>query len=252
MKFLRSWLCIPALLVTLFFSPAQSWAETGDYVVLLHGIGRTKVTMTLLEVYLSGRGYEVINIDYQSREKSIEGLVEDIDKILQGKRLDPFKKIHFVGYSLGGLVIRAYILKHKPKNLGRVVMMGTPNHGSEVADFLKDNYFYKEFFGPAGQELITDQSKLAKLYGKVDYDLGIIAGNLSIDPISSYIITGEDDGKVSVAGTKLEGMKDHIIVSATHTFMTNNPVVMRQVESFIKNGEFLHEDDEEKKIRYNE
>ena len=51
---------------------------------------------------------------------------------------------------MGGLVIRALLNRYRPDNLGRVVQIGTPNHGSEVADFLKNDWLYRLFFGPAG------------------------------------------------------------------------------------------------------
>ncbi len=231
---------IKTLLAIIFlFFPCSAFAETGDRVVLLHGIGRTKITMFPLGAYLSLKDYDVINIDYQSREKPIEELIDDIDKEINLHKTAAEKRIHFVGYSLGGLVIRAYLHKHRPKNIGRVVLIGVPNNGSEVADFLKDYDFYKKSFGPAGQQLTTDQSEIKDLLGKIDYDVGVIAGQMSIDPISSlFLIPDKDDGKVSVESTRLDGMKDHIILNTTHTFMVNNPVVMQQVDYFIEHGKF--------------
>ena len=217
----------------------RSGEKSGDHIVLLHGIGRTKITMAPLAGYLSWTGYNVINVDYASRKKPIEELVEDIHKVLEQRHLDPSRKINFVGYSLGGLVIRAYLSKYRPPNLGSVVMIGTPNQGSEVADFLKDYSVYKKYFGPAGQQLSTDQQEIKGLLGVIDYDVGVIAGRLSIDPISSLlIIPGSNDGKVSVERTKVNNMKDHIVLNTTHTFMINNPGVMKQVRHFIEHGRF--------------
>jgi pimeloyl-ACP methyl ester carboxylesterase len=224
------------LVPLLFASPA---AVAADYVVLLHGLGRTKMTMLPLAGYLSFSGYDVVNIDYPSRKKPIGDLVEDISRTLEERHLDPSRKVNFVGYSMGGLMIRAYISKHRPSNLGSVVMIGTPNQGSEVADFLKDYSFYKKYFGPAGQQVTTDQRPIQGLLGDIDYDLGVIAGQLSVDPISSLlIIPGSNDGKVSVERTKVANMKDHIVINTTHTFMPDNPVVMQQVRHFIEHGRF--------------
>lgn len=221
------------------FMSARPVEAAGDYIVLLHGIGRTKVTMLPLAGYLSWKGYNVINVDYASRKKPIEELVGDIHKVLEARHLDPSRKVNFVGYSLGGLVIRAYLSKHRPANLGSVVMIGTPNQGSEVADFLKDYSVYKKYFGPAGQQLTTDQQEIRGLLGDIDYDVGVIAGRLSIDPVSSLlIIPGSNDGKVSVERTKVSNMKDHIVLNTTHTFMINNPVVMKQARHFIEHGSF--------------
>ena len=141
---------------------------------------------------------------------------------------------------MGGLVIRALLNKYRPKNLGRVVMLGTPNQGSEVADFFKNNPIYKGFFGPAGQQLTTDQANIKDLLGTVDYELGIIAGDRSIDPISSTILVGKDDGKVSVKRSKINGMTDHVVIHTTHTFMMKNKNVIKQTDYFITHGKFQH------------
>lgn len=211
---------------------------TGDCVVLLHGIGRTKITMSLLAGYFFLQGYDVINLDYASRQKPIELLAEDLDKALAERNAEKAGKVHFIGYSLGGLVIRACLGRRRPGNLGRVVMIGTPNHGSEVADFLKDWPLYQKYFGPAGQQLTTGHG-LGDMFGNIDYDLGVIAGKMSIDPVSSlFLLPGKNDGKVSVESTRIEGMKDHIVLNTTHTFMVNNPFVMKQACYFIEHGAF--------------
>lgn len=228
------------LIIALMFLPQSAFAAQGDYVVLLHGIARTKGSMESMGKALSQRGYVVINIDYESREKKIEKLIVDIRKKIVKNKIPEAKKINFIGHSMGGLVIRAYINKYKPKNIGRVVMIGTPNKGSEVADFLVDNYFYKSFYGPAGQELVTDQSDFKKIFGDVNYELGVIAGNCTIDPVSSLIIPGDDDGKVAIVKTKIKGMKDHVILCATHSFMPSNKHVKRQAEYFLEHGKFQH------------
>lgn len=224
--------------VFIFASPVAAKAATSDTVVLLHGIARSKSSMKTMEAALSRDGYEVINVDYESRQKTIKGLAADLRKEIKTRRTKS-GKIHFVGHSMGGLIIRAYIHKYRPKGLGRVVMLGTPNGGSEVADFLKDNLLYIGYYGPAGQELTTSQNSSGKIFGKVDYDLGVIAGDRSIDPISSlFLITGDDDGKVPVSSTKIKGMKDHIVIHATHTFMSSNEEVIQQTGHFLKHGRF--------------
>lgn len=225
---------LPFLLLS---SPAV--AGKGDCVVFLHGIGRTSRSMEKMAAYFSGAGYEVLNIDYASRKKNLSGLAEDIGEEIGARGFGACGKLHFAGYSMGGLVARAYISRYRPKNLGRVVMLGTPNRGSEVADFLSGTFLFDAFYGPAGRELVTDQSAFTDVLGKVSYEVGVIAGDRSIDPVSSLlIIPGKDDGKVSVESTKLEGMKDHIVLHATHTFMAGNDEVIRQAEHFIRHGKF--------------
>jgi triacylglycerol esterase/lipase EstA (alpha/beta hydrolase family) len=141
---------------------------------------------------------------------------------------------------MGGLMVRALIKKYAYNNLGKVVQLAPPNQGSEVANFVQNFWPYKKIFGPAGQQLITDQTEIKHLFGDVNFELGIIAGNMTIDPISSAILPGENDGKVSVESTKLKGMKDHIVVSASHTFFPSNKTVQKQVLYFLKHGNFYH------------
>ena len=179
----------------------------------------------------------MVNIDYSSRKYTIRELADKIHPQIEKFIADKTKPVHFVGHSMGGLVIRAYVARHPPENMGRVVFLGPPSHGSEVADFLKNWFLYKGFCGPAGQELTTGRDYDA-LLGKVSYDLGIIAGDRSLDPVSSLLISGDNDGKVSVESTKLAAMKDHIVIHATHTFMMKNADVIRQTRYFIEHGAF--------------
>ena len=213
-------------------------SNKNDYVILLHGIARSKSHMEPVKEHLKKEGYDVINMNYPSTDFDLEQLVEILNYDLKSNLVQD-KPVHFVGYSMGGILIRAYLDKYKPKNLGYVVQLASPNKGSEVADFVKNNYLYKEIYGPAGQELTTNNNKTLKLLGKVNYEIGVIAGNSTIDPISSLIIDGDDDGKVSIKSTKLDGMKDHIIVPASHTFFPSNKTVHEQLSHFLKNGKFL-------------
>lgn len=223
----------------LVFGAQTSYATdaNGDYVVIFHGIARSSSHMKPLANFLEQAGYDVLNIDYPSTNYRLEVLVGIVDNEVSAKiKVD--KPVHFIGYSMGGLLVRALLDKHRFKNLGRTLQLAPPNNGSEVADFMKNNYFFKKIFGPAGQQLTTNNNHTKQLLGIVDYELGVIAGNRTIDPISSYLINGDNDGKVSIASTKVHGMKAHTIVSATHTFFPRNKQVHSQVLNFLKYGKF--------------
>jgi triacylglycerol esterase/lipase EstA (alpha/beta hydrolase family) len=212
-----------------------------DTVLLFHGIARTKKSMQKLAGFLSGHGYRVVNVGYPSTRFSISDLVD----IIRPEIDDAVKKagdgrVHFVGYSMGGLVIRAFLARYRPAKLGRVVMVGTPNNGSQIADFLKNWPLYRKVYGPAGQQLITDQTAMTELFGTVDYELGIIAGNRTIDPVSSLIIglRVPNDGKVSVESTRLDGAAAHIVIPANHTFLPANKTMWSETLSFLQDGRF--------------
>ncbi len=209
-----------------------------DGVIVLHGIFRTHRSMRKLANFLEKNDFEVLNLGYPSTKHSIETIADIINPRVAAFAESISGKVHFVGYSMGGLVIRAYLHRYKPLNLGRIVMIGTPNNGSEVADFLRNRKLYRMLYGPAGQQLITDQSGFAHHFGAVDYEVGVIAGNRPVDLISSRIIGKSNDGKVSIDSTKLTGMKDHVIVQSSHTFFPSNQQMMHQVTAFLKYGRF--------------
>ena len=128
-----------------------------DGVVLLHGISRTARSFGKMETALVGAGFVTLNLDYASRRKSLAALAEDIHSDIERFADGIDGSIHFVAHSMGGLLARAYLGKYRPHRLGRVVMLGTPNGGSEIADGLKNFAPYRAFFGPAGQQLGTQR-----------------------------------------------------------------------------------------------
>lgn len=207
-------------------------------VVLLHGIFRTHRSMEGLARHLRKDGFNVLNLGYPSTKHSI-----DVLAIQLHSRIDSFGKecsrLHFVGYSMGGLLIRAYLKTHPISHVGRVVMLGTPNHGSEVADFIGSWWLYRWLYGPAGQQLGTKTFPLACLHDALPCELGVLAGSRSLDPISSYIIGVPSDGKVSIESTKLAGMKEHKVIKATHTFFPHNRDAWKETAHFLKNGHFI-------------
>jgi len=218
--------------------PAPAGA-TQDGVVLLHGISRTALSFRKMQLALERAGFATLNLDYASRRKALEGLAEDIDPAIQrfADRIDG--SVHFVCHSMGGLLARVYIARHRPKHLGRVVMLGTPNSGSEIAERLKNFGVYRAFFGPAGQQLGTRRdAAIDALFPPVDYPVGIIAGNRSIYPIASRFLPRPHDGRVSIANTKLEGMADHVVVAASHPWLVRNSVAIAQTIAFLREGKF--------------
>ena len=208
-----------------------------DNVILLHGLARTDKSMARLQRALEKEGYCVVNSDYDSRGGDIETLaVKAIEPALAACR--PAQPVHFVTHSMGGILVRQYLADHQIDNLGRVVMLGPPNKGSEVVDTLADFPGFHFINGDAGLELGTGEASVPNRLGKADFDLGIIAGTRSVNLILSTMIQGVNDGKVSVESTRLEGMKDHIEMGATHPFMMNNNAVIEQVLHYLETGRF--------------
>jgi pimeloyl-ACP methyl ester carboxylesterase len=192
-----------------------------------------------MDTALVGAGFMTLNLDYASRQKSLAALVEDIHFNIAhfAQRIDG--ALHFVAHSMGGLLTRAYLGKYRPHRLGRVVMLGTPNGGSEIADGLKWLPPYRAFFGPAGQQLGTRRdTATAALLPPIDYSVGIIAGKRSIDPLAGIFLARPHDGRVSVANTRLNGMADHIVISVAHPFLPGNAKAIAQTLAFLRDGRF--------------
>ena len=198
--------------------------------------------MMKIEKALKTTGYDVVNCSYPSRKKAIELLSEtSIEQALQHccENFQP-ERIHFVTHSMGAILIRFYLTQHSIDNLGRVVMLAPPNAGSELVDRLSQLQLFTLLNGPAGKQLGTDASSLPNSLGPVNYEVGIIAGNRSLNLLYSVLIPGEDDGKVSTQNTRLEGMTDFIVLPYTHTFMMNRPQVIEQTLLFLRQGKFDH------------
>lgn len=211
-------------------------------VILLHGLARTHLSMRRMERYLKTSGYCVFNISYPSRYLPIDELAPlAINQGLEQCNQNGINKVHFVTHSMGGILVRQYLHHHKIPNLGRVVMLGPPNHGSEAADRLKHLPGYRLINGPAGFQLGTHKTDIPKTLGPVDFDLGVIAGKRSNNLFLSALLPGEDDGKVTVESTKIEGMTDFITLPISHTFMMQDYETLFQTNYFLDHGYFDHE-----------
>lgn len=230
-----------SLLLGMLMTISVKSTVNDEHVVLLHGLCRTAKSMIKMERSLSKCGYRVMNVDYPSRKQTIIDLSNRyVGDAVNACRANGADQIHFVAHSLGGILIRDYLSRNKMADLGRVVMLGPPNKGSEIVDKLGQLKLFEWMNGAAGKDLGTENSSVLNRLGPVDFPLGIIAGDRSINWINSAMIYGKDDGKVSVENTKVAGMTDHITLHVTHPYIMKNKESIRQTIEFLRNGRFDH------------
>ena len=195
-----------------------------DCVVLLHGLGRSSLSMVVLQFALENAGYTVWNEGYPSRSATVEQLAPVVGEAIGACRARGAERIHFVTHSMGGILVRAYFRDHRVAEAGRVVMLAPPNRGSTIVDANRGRRWFRFATGPAGQQLGTGSDSLPNTLPPVPIEVGVIAGRY--------------DGKVEVERAQLPEMKDWLVVDSAHTFIMNSPTVIRQVKAFLKNGVF--------------
>jgi triacylglycerol lipase len=215
--------------------------KSQQYVILLHGMARTKDSMSKLENYLVQNSYTVINTGYPSTSLPVEKIADDylVPMVAQCTE-NGAEKIHIVTHSLGGIVTRQYLQNHSLPEGSRIVMISPPNKGSELADAFRNWFVYKWLNGPAGQVLGTEPESLPNSLKPVAGEIGVITGDSTWNPIYSWLIPGKDDGKVAVESAKLAEMTDFLVVSSSHSFIMRHSEVLRQVDFFLQNGTFDH------------
>lgn len=210
--------------------------ESGATVVLLHGLGRSELSMAPMARALEAEGYRAVNLGYPSRHYTVGALADtlaaELDRCCAGA-----DTLHFVTHSLGGILVRLWAHDADPENLGRVVMLSPPNQGSGVVDRIPDRML-ELVLGPASVQLGTDTASIPVQLPPVDFELGIITGDATLNPLFSWWLPGEDDGLVAVESAWVEGADDFLVLPYTHTFIMQRGRVMDEVVSFLRTGRF--------------
>ncbi|MDJ0750091.1 MAG: alpha/beta fold hydrolase [Woeseiaceae bacterium] len=218
-------------------------AQASECVVLLHGLIRSSTSMNKMQRELDDAGFVTANIDYPSRDYTIEELADMAvpQGLAECRSHDGIKRIHFVTHSLGGILVRQYLSSNEIPELGRVVMLGPPNQGSIAADDMGGVPGFEWLNGPAGRQLGKGEGSVPRKLGPADFELGVIAGSRTIDPITSAMLDDPDDGRVSVEDTKLDGMTDFVVVEHSHAFMMRMQRPIELTIRFLRTGAFESE-----------
>lgn len=229
-----------ALLAFLFLMTTALSASAKETVVVLHGVALNRWYTARLARSLRSEGFEVLNVSYPSRTRTIAELGDRwLPELLEARGALRAEKLHFVTHSMGGLVVRRYLASQRPANLGRVVMLAPPNHGSAVADRLRGNWLVRLYLGKNFPLLGTGPGAAWRtLPQTADFELGILAGNRALNPCGRFWLEKPHDGTVAEASTRLEGMADHRVLGASHTGILFSREAARQTAAFLRDGRF--------------
>jgi len=225
------------LILVAEFTAVAAAPEPRPVVIVLHGLARTPRSMEALAGRIEHAGFAVHNMPYRSTHESVSEAAHAVRE-----RIEPLARdapaLHFVTYSLGGIVVRRLLADWQPPSLGRVVMIAPPNQGSEIVDALRDVPLTRWVYGPAFTELGTDAASTPNTLGPVAFDLGVIAGSRIVSPLGWWLMPGPSDGTVGIERTRIAGMADHIVVPHSHTFIMRAPVVADETVRFLRSGAF--------------
>ena len=235
---------IPVFLLALLpaMTPSAPAAEPDprECVVLLHGVAMSGWVMRPLARELGRAGYRVVNLSYPSRTMPAGQIANQwLPDALRARDVARAPRLHFVVHSLGSLVTRLHLQKHRPANLGRVVMIGPPNHGSAAADHASHSGFMRWLMGVNLAPLGTGPGSIAARLGPADFEVGIIAGTGRLNPLFNGVLAGHrHDGVVTLESARLEGMGDFMVTPYSHTVMLWRRDVIGQVLAYLRDGTF--------------
>jgi pimeloyl-ACP methyl ester carboxylesterase len=182
-------------------------------------------------------GFTHVPFEYPSTQVPLEQAAAYLKSVMDS--LTDVTKISFVVHSMGGIVVRRYLKDQRDPRLHRMVMMGTPNGGAELADMLKRNLLFKAIYGPAGQELISDPLGPIKSLPTPDFEFGIVVGGKGDDKGFNRLLPGDDDGTVTVASARLPGAADFLRIPKIHAFLMSDATVISAVQHFLEHGRFF-------------
>lgn len=193
-----------------------------DLVVLVHGMGRSSFSMRPLALALEAEGYEVERFGYSSLCCDIPELGERLRARVEA-RADSGRLVHFVGHSLGNILVRWVLTRDTlPARIGRVVMLAPPNQGARAAD---------RFAGIAGWFL-------KPLEGLTTDPLATVRALPPVRGVEIGVISARDDRTVRLVETHLPEETAHIVVGGGHSFIMRRAEVKERTIEFLRTGRF--------------
>lgn len=216
---------------------------SGDAVILVHGIGRSSKSFSRMKSELQDAGFaHVIGFDFPSTRVDIQTSAAYLHHAVSS--LKGVERVHFVTHSLGGLIVREYLASYEEPRTGRLVMLGTPNHGANLADWFRLTPPYYVILGPAGQQLGANPNSYIRELPVPGCEFAVIAGGRGAAApalggvAAGYnpLIPGDDDAIVSVHSALLEGACDSMILPVLHADLPHDQSVCEHTVRFLTKG----------------
>jgi len=210
-------------------------------VVLVHGLAGSGWNWVGMRQLLQRSGYHVVILDYPSRQQSIQMSAQALQPAIQQCVQTQHTPVHLVGHSMGGLLIRYYLQHYGATNIGRVVMLGTPNQGTELSDPTAQQPYERAvagWLGPAVAQMTTDVDGFVARLPEPSVPTGIIAGYLTPVPWLNRRFNTANDGLVAVYSTRLSTMQDFVLIRSIHSSLPLNVDAQRQIGWFLATGRF--------------
>ena len=220
--------------------------NSGRVVIVLHGLMRSSNSMETISQYIRDNSdYQIINMEYASSRSAVATHAEDLAYLIDhlGKEVT---EISFVAHSMGNIVVRHYLEDRKGDGVQadtrfrRMVMIGPPNQGSQMAHFLRNNLLFKSVAGVPGIQLGDQWKELEPRLAIPEFEFGIIAGAQSENQkFNNFILSGPDDFTVSLDETRLVGARDWLVRPLMHTTMMKNEITLESTVRFLEKGYFV-------------
>jgi len=208
----------------------------GRAVILIHGLIRSSRSFNVMARDLRGETCTVVPFDYSSTQSSIPAAAHCLDQVI--KSLDGIETIDLVVHSMGGLVLRSYLRDFGDTRIRRAVMLGVPNHGARIADRMHNTALYRMVYGPAGQQLISDEEGLIADLPAPACEFGVIAGGRGNQQGFNPLLSGDNDTTVTVRSARLSGARDFLLVPVIHAFLMTDRRCIDAVSTFLDHGRF--------------
>ncbi|MEJ7593163.1 MAG: alpha/beta fold hydrolase, partial [Planctomycetaceae bacterium] len=215
--------------------------DTGHAVIYLHGIGRTSRSMRPILNAMPTDGFVHVPFEYPSTRVPIEHAAGYLHSLIES--LTDVSRISFVVHSMGGLIVRRYLKDHSDPRIHRMVMLGTPNSGAELADMLRRNVIFRTVYGPASQELVTDPKGTIGTLPTPTFEFGVIAGGKGDDRGFNPLLPGDDDGTVTLSSARLAGASDFLRIPKIHSLLMSDDTAIAATICFLEHGRFSMEHD---------